>query len=47
MARWRNIGHAEAALMILGRMAGIEEEALNKLIEAGQTGAILAKFDRE
>jgi len=33
--------------MILGRMAGIEEEALNKLIEAGQTGAILAKFDRE
>jgi len=47
MARWRNIGHAEAALMILGRMAGIEEEALNQLIEAGQTGAILAKFDRE
>jgi hypothetical protein len=47
MARWRNIGHAEAALMILGRMAGIEEETLNKLIDAGQTGTILAKFDRE
>jgi len=46
MARWRSLGHAEAALMILGRMAGIDEETLNKLIEAGQTGPILAKFDR-
>jgi hypothetical protein len=46
MARWRNLGHAEAALTILGRMAGIDEESLNKLISAGQTAAILAKFDR-
>ena len=46
MARWRSIGHAEAALTILGRMAGIEEEALEKLIGAGQTATILAKFDR-
>jgi hypothetical protein len=46
MARWRYIGHAEAALTILGRMAGIEEDTLNKLIDAGQASTILAKFDR-
>ena len=46
MARWRSIGHAEAALTILGRMAGIDEETLNKLIDAGQTATILGKFDR-
>jgi len=44
MARWRSIGHAQAALTILGRMAGIDEETLNKLIDAGQTAAILAHF---
>jgi hypothetical protein len=46
MGRWRSIGHAEAALTILGRMAGIEEDTLNKLIDAGQTATILGKFDR-
>jgi hypothetical protein len=46
MARWRSIGHAEAALTILGRMAGIDEDTLNKLIDAGQTAAILSKFER-
>jgi hypothetical protein len=45
MGRWRSIGHAEAALTILGRMAGIDEATLNKLIEAGQTATILGKFD--
>ena len=46
MARWRYIGHAEAALTILGRIAGIEEDSLNKMIDAGQTTTILGKFDR-
>jgi hypothetical protein len=46
MGRWRSIGHAEAALTILGRMAGIEEAALEQLIAAGQTATILGKFDR-
>jgi hypothetical protein len=46
MGRWHNIGHAEAALTILGRIAGIEEAALEQLIEAGQTATILGKFDR-
>jgi hypothetical protein len=35
-----------AALTILGRIAGIEEDTLTKLIDAGQPGPILAKFDR-
>lgn len=46
MARWRNIGHAEAALTVLGRIAGVEEDTLNGLIGAGQTSTILAKFNR-
>jgi len=35
MAGWRNIGHASAARLILGRCAGIEEARLQKLIETG------------
>jgi hypothetical protein len=46
MARWRSIGHAGAALTILGRMAGIDEDTLNKLIDGGQAAVILGKFDR-
>ncbi len=46
MGRWRSIGHAEAALTILGRMADIDEATLEKLIDAGQTATILSKFDR-
>jgi hypothetical protein len=41
MARWRSDGHAEAARLLLGRIAGIEEDRLNKLIDAGQVDAIL------
>ena len=45
MGRWRNIGHAEAALTILGRMAGIDETTLEQLIDAGQPMTILRRFD--
>jgi hypothetical protein len=45
IARWRNPGHAEAALVVLGRMAGIDEDMLNKLIETGQASVILKKFE--
>jgi hypothetical protein len=41
MARWRSDGHAEAARLLLGRIAGIEEDRLNKLVVAGQLDAIL------
>ena len=45
MARWRSIGHAEAALSILGRIAGIDEDSLDKLIEAGQADTIINKVN--
>jgi hypothetical protein len=45
MARWRYFGHAEAALTVLGRIAGIDEASLSKMIEAGQTATIIAKFE--
>jgi hypothetical protein len=47
MARWRNMGHAEAALSILGRIAGLDEDTLDKLIEAGQTDMIINKLNRQ
>ncbi len=47
MARWHYIGHAEAALSILGRIAGLDEDSLNKLIEAGQADTIINKVNRQ
>jgi len=47
MARWRSLGHAEAALSILGRIAGLEEDSLDKLIEAGQADTIINKVIRQ
>jgi hypothetical protein len=44
MGRWRSIGHANAALIVLGRIAGIDEDALNKMIDAGERDPILSKF---
>ena len=41
MARWRSSGHAHSALLLLGRIAGIEEERLSKLIAAGQVDQII------
>lgn len=47
MARWHNMGHAEAALSILGRIAGVDEDTLNKLIDAGQADTIIGKLNRQ
>jgi len=47
MARWRSTGHAEAALSILGRIAGVDEDSLDKLIEAGQADTIIDKLNRQ
>jgi len=41
MARWRT-GHANAARIILGRMAGIEETRLQQLVAAGKVEEIIA-----
>jgi hypothetical protein len=41
IARWRNPGHAHAALAIEGRLAGIPERELQRLLTAGDVEAIL------
>jgi hypothetical protein len=45
MARWRNAGHAAAAIMLLGRIARIEEHRLEELAEKGQVDTVLAALD--
>ena len=40
MARWRT-GHAQAARYILGRVAGIDEDRLQHLVDAGNVQSIL------
>jgi hypothetical protein len=47
MAQWRNIGHAEAALSIIGRIAGIDEETLNQLMESHRPEAIIGKVNQQ
>jgi len=41
MAHWRNPGHAWDAMMILGRIAGIEERPLQQLAAAGDVDTIV------
>lgn len=41
MARWRNPGHAWDARVILGRIAGIEEERLQQLAASGKVEEII------
>ena len=41
MAHWRNRGHASDAMMILGRIAGIEEGRLEQLAAAGDVETIV------
>ncbi len=41
MARWRSSGHNHSALLLLGRVAGIEEGRLSELIAAGQVDQII------
>jgi hypothetical protein len=47
MARWRSVGHAEAALTIIGRIVGLSEDSLNTLLEAGQADTIISKLNRQ
>ena len=41
MARWRDPGHAQSAGMVLGRIAGIEENRLQQLVASGQVEVII------
>jgi hypothetical protein len=40
-ARWRNMGHAYAARLILGRIAGIDEDRLSQLAATGAADIII------
>jgi hypothetical protein len=42
MAHWRNTGHAGASLLMLGRIEGIPEQTLGKMVDSGDTAAIFA-----
>jgi hypothetical protein len=47
MARWRNRSHASDAMMILGRIAGIEEGRLEQLAAAGDIDTIIKELKGE
>jgi len=46
MAHWHNLGHAGAALMILGRLAGMSEEAIARTLRDGDREPILRAAER-
>ena len=45
MARWRDPSHASNARIILGRMAGIQETRLQKLVAGGEVDAIVSSLN--
>ena len=45
MARWRSSAHAHAARMMIGRVAGIEENRLQQLVQTGQVEQIIKALD--
>jgi hypothetical protein len=45
MARWRDPAHASNARIILGRVAGIEEKRLQKLVAGGEVDAIVSSLE--
>ena len=46
MAKWRNAGHADPARMLLGRIAGIDEVQLQRLVAAHDVQMILSMFEK-
>jgi hypothetical protein len=46
MARWRDPGHAQSAGMVLGRIAGIEEDRLHQLVASGQVEVIIKALQK-
>jgi hypothetical protein len=45
-AAWRSKGHAVPFLLMLGRMGGLEDVKIQKLIDAGQRDEIIAGAQR-
>ncbi len=46
MAQWRSAGHAHSARVLLGRIAGIEENRLQELVTAGRVEQIIESLKR-
>lgn len=46
MARWKSSGHADPARVLLGRIAGIEEQRLRELVATGRVDAILEALEK-
>jgi hypothetical protein len=44
MARWQTPGHANSARLQLGRIARVEESALQRLVEAGDVDTIVGRL---
>ena len=46
MARWQDPGHAQSAGMLLGRIAGIDEDRLQQLVASGQVDVIIKALQK-
>ena len=46
MARWQNPGHSAGPIRLLGRIAGIDESALDRLAEKGRAGPVLDAMEK-
>ena len=44
MAHWRLLTYATPSLYVLGRMAGVRDEAIQAVIDRGDRDAILRRF---
>lgn len=47
MARWRHLEHALPAYLLLGSLAGVPEEELERAWEAGEREAMLARIQKQ
>jgi len=42
MAQWKSMGHAWSSLMILGRIGGLSDDEIEKHLDAGDRGTVIA-----
>jgi hypothetical protein len=46
MARWKSDGHAEPAFLVLGRLAGLPDDAITAAFERGDRGSVIEAAER-
>jgi hypothetical protein len=44
MAQWRNLRYALPSYILLGRMAGLDEQAIQESWSKGQRSAVVMRF---